>query len=279
MSEEASGTAKSKRERRFEREMEIDAPPGEVWKALTDPEELTRWFPLKARVTPGEGGKIFLSWGPDCEGEARIVTWAPGRRLAWQEKWQEQVVQVEWTLEALGGKTILRLAQSGFAGESYWENEWFESTSFGWGLMLLGLQWALERHPGLERQIAWPRVKVSCSREEAYRRLVGAGGLFAENAAAVLLPGQEYALRTAAGEKWSGAVAFVQPPRGFCVSVREMNDALLWLTIEGAPGKEEAQLWLSAFGIAPSEVLEFENEWKHRLESLFAARASKETRN
>ena len=58
-----------KKERRLEKQIEVAASPAEVWKALTDPAELARWFPLEARVTPGERGKIFLSWGPDCEGE------------------------------------------------------------------------------------------------------------------------------------------------------------------------------------------------------------------
>lgn len=42
-----------KKERRVEREVKINAPIAEVWKALTDAKELARWFPLEARVTPG----------------------------------------------------------------------------------------------------------------------------------------------------------------------------------------------------------------------------------
>jgi uncharacterized protein YndB with AHSA1/START domain len=43
------------------KQIEIAAPPEAVWNALTDPEELKRWFPLDARVKPGPGGEIFLS--------------------------------------------------------------------------------------------------------------------------------------------------------------------------------------------------------------------------
>ena len=53
-----------KKERRLEKEIEIAVPIEEVWKALTDANELARWFPLEARVTPGLGGNIFVSWGP-----------------------------------------------------------------------------------------------------------------------------------------------------------------------------------------------------------------------
>jgi uncharacterized protein YndB with AHSA1/START domain len=43
--------------------LEIAASIEDVWRALTDPQELRRWFPLDATVTPGEGGRMFLSWG------------------------------------------------------------------------------------------------------------------------------------------------------------------------------------------------------------------------
>ena len=50
--------------RTIEKELEIDAPIEAVWKALTDAEELTNWFPLEARVKPGVGGSIWRleSW-------------------------------------------------------------------------------------------------------------------------------------------------------------------------------------------------------------------------
>ena len=44
--------------RTVEREIEIDAPLAAVWRAHTDAEEVTRWFPLHARVSPGAGGSV-----------------------------------------------------------------------------------------------------------------------------------------------------------------------------------------------------------------------------
>lgn len=38
--------------------VEIEAPIERVWRALTEAAELERWFPLEARVEPGEGGSI-----------------------------------------------------------------------------------------------------------------------------------------------------------------------------------------------------------------------------
>jgi len=263
---EAAKPEKEKTERRLEKTIEIAAPVDEVWKALTDGKELANWFPLEARVTPGVGGKIFLSWGPDCEGEAEIVAWEPGKKFASKES----MALIEWTLEARAGKTLLRIVQSAFVGNEDWENEWFESTNYGWGFMLASLRWALERHKGEERKVAWPRVKVDVTREEAYRKLLAAGNLFTENPEKFLRDGQEYSSKTFAGEAFNGRTEFIRPLRGFCISVRELNDALLWLTIEGSPGKIEVQAWLSAFGLPQPEVDKFAAVWEARLKQIFS---------
>jgi transposase InsO family protein len=46
-----------------------------------------------------------------------------------------------------------------------------------------------------------------------------------------------------------------------------MNDALLWLMIEGALEKHEAQLWLSVFGVPQLE--QFGERWQQVLRTLF----------
>jgi uncharacterized protein YndB with AHSA1/START domain len=256
-----------------EKEIEINAPPEAVWKALTNGEELARWFPLSARVKPGAGGSMFLSWGPECEGEARIDAWEPGKRLRAIERppgaAENQGTIIEWTLEARGGKTIVRLVQSSFAGGADWDDEYYGSTEYGWGFMLVNLRHYLERHAGVPRQVAWPRQKVSVSREEAYARLVAPGGLFREGAAR-LTPGAEYAVHAGTGDTYTGRAEFVRPPRGFCFSVRELGEALVWLSIEGAPGKHEVQLWLSAYGLPQADVDAFGAKWAAVLGRIFS---------
>jgi uncharacterized protein YndB with AHSA1/START domain len=58
-----------------------------VWHALVDANELRRWFALEARVTPGPGGSIWLSWDDQFEGECPIRIWEPPHHLqtAWPE--------------------------------------------------------------------------------------------------------------------------------------------------------------------------------------------------
>jgi len=255
----------SKQIKRMKKEVEISATPAAVWKALTDGEELARWFPLSARVKPGKDGSIFLSWGPGWEGEARIEGWEPQQLLRTIQDGPEGApgAAVEWKLEpaaAGGGKTLVRLVQSGFISGADGEEEYFGSTEYGWGFMLLNLRHYLERHTGTPRRVAWPRLKVSMSREEAYARLTAPGGLFREGTGG-LAAGAEYMLEAATGENFEGRVEFVRAPRGFCIGVRELNDALLWMTIEGSGEEHEAQLWLSTYGVSQEKVEKFEKEW------------------
>jgi hypothetical protein len=53
--------------------------------------------------------------------------------------------------------------------------------------------------------------------------------------------------------------------------VRELNDALLWLTIKGSAGTIEVQIWLSAFGLPQEQVAAFGERWKKQLEKTFVA--------
>lgn len=61
----------------------------------------------------------------------------------------------------------------------------------------------------------------------------------------------------------------MQELRGFCASVRELKDALLWLTVEGAPGSIEVQAWLPAFALDLSRLEAFEKKWQQRLREIF----------
>ena len=72
-----------------------------------------------------------------------------------------------------------------------------------------------ERHRGIDRKVAWPRVQVSVTREEAYRKLMRPDGLFTADAGATLKSGETYSLATTTGESFTGQVQFVRVPRGF----------------------------------------------------------------
>jgi hypothetical protein len=80
-----------------------------------------------------------------------------------------------------------------------------------------------------------------------------------------LSAGQPYSLCTATQESWSGRAELIVPGRGFCVTVKSLNDALAWLTIEGAGPEHDAQFWFSTYGLPQSQVREIESRWASEL--------------
>ncbi len=177
-------------------------------------------------------------------------------------------IAVEFSIEARGGKALVRVTQSGFAAASEWEDEYWDSMNYGWGLMLFNLRGYLERHAGQARLVAWPRVQAEMPREAIYEKLAGPGGIFVEGVLGKLREGGTYSLRTSTGEVWSGRVAFIMPPRGFCVTVDSLNKALAWLTIEGAGGSFEAQLWFSTYGLPQERVTQRELQWSAEFQKI-----------
>jgi uncharacterized protein YndB with AHSA1/START domain len=253
------------------KEIEVAAPLETVWKALTDGTELARWFPLEATVEPGVGGNVRLSWGPAFEATAPVTVWEPNKRYVLEQAAPSgNPVTVEYSVEARGGKTLVRVTQSGFSSGSEWDEEYFGSTNYGWGFMLFNLREYLEKHAGQARLVAWPRVQVEMARELIYEKLAGTNGIFAEGSLGKWREGATYSLRTSLGEVWAGRVAFLMPPRGFCVTVESLNDALAWFTIEGAGGTFEAQLWLSTYGLPQERVTQLESQWHAQMQKILA---------
>jgi len=52
----------------------------------------------------------------------------------------------------------------------------------------------------------------------------------------------------------------VKELRGICLRVAEWNDALNWVTLEGAEGKIDAQILFSTVGLPQSWVEELQEE-------------------
>jgi uncharacterized protein YndB with AHSA1/START domain len=127
-------------------EITIDATPEEVWRCLTEADQITRWFAPEAKVEPGVGGKVLLSWGPGMEGESPIHLWEPNHRFGWTEQGARPKL-VEFEIEAKDGVTILRLVQSGFGEGASFEDE-FEATNGGWRTYFRILKFGLEHHLG-----------------------------------------------------------------------------------------------------------------------------------
>lgn len=130
--------------RKLEQEYLLPGAPEDVWRFLTEAEGITRWLAPTARVEPGEGGKMFISWGPGMEGEGTIHLWEPNRAMGWTEKGSHPKL-VEFFLEGEGGQTRLRLVQSGFGDGAEFDDE-FDAVNGGWRTFFGTMAHALSHH-------------------------------------------------------------------------------------------------------------------------------------
>jgi uncharacterized protein YndB with AHSA1/START domain len=239
--------------RRVEAEIEIDAPIDAVWHALTDADELVRWFPLDARVTPGEDGELWMSWKNEWEGASRILAWDPPRRL--RTTWGEIDGEVggqrtEYNLEARGGRTYLRVVTSGFPDDPTWD-AWVEGTQRGWTFELFSLRHYLEQHAGEDRDVLYLRRRTRLPRQEAWERLTGPDGL--------------------APRDFGGRVVDLSPPTQFA-AVAESPPGLVRMSMEpchDGPDGLDVTLWLSAWGEHGVDLTRVEKEWRALLAGLF----------
>ena len=158
--------------RKHEFSLPIDCTPEQLWKALTEGDEITRWFCPSAEVTPGDGGSIRWSWGEGIEAEGRIEIWEPEKRLSVRTGDQA----VDYFIDSGGGGTVLRVVHSGFGEGASFDDE-YESTRSGWTVFLNMLKHALERHPNQKARNVSITRHTDVPRLEAWERIVASGEL------------------------------------------------------------------------------------------------------
>ena len=270
--------------RAFRMSLDLDASPDEVWRALTEAEELVRWFPTSARVTPGQGGTMVWSWGHGEDLETRIDAWEPGRLLRLVQEAArpydaegkqlppDQVeparIAMEFTLETHQGKTRLRLVHSGFGHGAAWDAE-VDGISEGWQAELRSLRHYLHRHRGRDRKAARGLVNTALPRDAAWARLTGPGGYRVSPASPK--EGERYEVVTPEGRRYSGTVELNLPGETIAGTVQELDDG--WfrlLTWRDARGHTGVWAWLAAYTDDGGAVRAFGTEAQAALERLFA---------
>ena len=201
-----------RRGRALEREITIVAHADAVWNALTDAEELTRWFPQFAQVQPGVGGRLWRAWQSGEEIEERIERWEPNvhlRSVGLTGAWQGIVT--DYHLAGQGGTTVLRVVSSGFGDDVDWD-ALYDAFGGGWDFELRGLRHYLEHHAGIPRVVALARGPRSVSAAEGWSRIAGPSGwLGLSELRADPEPDSRYEARLTTGRRLSGVVLLWQP--------------------------------------------------------------------
>ena len=269
--------------RAFRMSLDLDATPDEVWRALTEADELVRWFSTEVQVTPGEGGVMLWSWGQGEEWATRIHAWEPGRRLLLVQEdarpydaqgnplpageVEPARIAVEFTLETAQGKTRLRLVHSGFGHGAAWDAE-VDGISEGWQAELRSLRHYLRRHRGRDRKSARGRVSTPLAREQAWERLTGPGGYRITPTSPK--EGERFEVVTPGGMRYTGTVELNLPGQTLAGTVSELGDG--WfriLTWRDARGRTGVWAGIAAYTDDDRAIREFGPEAQAALERLF----------
>jgi uncharacterized protein YndB with AHSA1/START domain len=110
---------------RIERETVIEAPPSVVWRVVTEPDQITRWFAdhVTLEAVPGGRGTLVFDHPDRASTTAELVVERVEPPRLFSFRWAhpegeapvpENSVLVEFTLTAVGdGRTLLRVVETG----------------------------------------------------------------------------------------------------------------------------------------------------------------------
>jgi uncharacterized protein YndB with AHSA1/START domain len=265
MSERPTGT------RAQEHEIVIDAPIESVWKAITDAEELTRWFVEEATVEPGVGGTIAISWGGAEKGKSRIEVWEPNHKLRLAKMppdtgtatldAQTPMIQ-EYTIERRDGKTVLRLVHSGIPDTPDWDG-FYDGTNAGWPSFFRALRHYLEHHRGKPRSSIKIVGKLPGSLEDCWARLTGPEGFGFEPIA-----GRTFSTRAGSGDTLHGDVVFAKGPSMLELTIAELDEAFFAHAMACAGANQFVYTVLSVYGKSETEVEVIRGRWHTWLTDL-----------
>jgi uncharacterized protein YndB with AHSA1/START domain len=121
----------SEQERGYAHRIDILADASQVWRALTEAEQLTRWCSPAADIRARQGGLFRASVDRVTEFEAHIDVFEPERRLRLlylpsSELPRAGTVMVDdFILDRVPGGTIVRLLGSGVPATPEWDTQYW----------------------------------------------------------------------------------------------------------------------------------------------------------
>jgi uncharacterized protein YndB with AHSA1/START domain len=270
--------------RSVEMVLDIAADPDVVWRALTQAEELVRWFPYQASVTPGPGGSVTWSWDDKWTWESQIDVWEPGRRLRLVQDAQRPFdvaggvlppgevapahMVMDFTLESVKGVTRLRLVHSGFGHGEAWDDE-LDGVRTGWGHELRSLAFYLERHRGKTRHVGTSHLTWQGSQEDTWQRLLSPDAFILSPADAAM--GAAVQVQVSTGDHFDGIVRQRVPNREFTATISALDDGIMRIGTHRAMGKTGIQVFYASYDARHAgAVRELAGRAQSLLERLFS---------
>lgn len=183
--------------RSVEMELDLNATPEEVWRAMATGEGYAAWF-VPAGIEERVGGDITFHLMPGVTSGGKVTIWEPPHRFGYEEyNWSGEAppVATEITIEAkAGGTCTMRMVHSLFTSHDDWDDE-MESFENGWPGFFRILRIYLENFAGKRAAQSQARGNFDGDANEAWKRLSDGLGL------AEAKPGEARTL-TAQGGGW-----------------------------------------------------------------------------
>ncbi len=132
----------------------IKAPPSKVFKAITEPRLLKRWFIASAKLSPRKGGNFSFKWQGGYTLSGKVLDYTRDKKLSlsWRHGKEEEkplgTTRVSFKLKPKEDGTILELAHSGYKSGNPWIEEYAMHSS-GWAYYLTNLKSVLQHNRDL----------------------------------------------------------------------------------------------------------------------------------
>jgi uncharacterized protein YndB with AHSA1/START domain len=136
----------------------VHASPKKVFKSITEPKRLSRWFVDEASFSPRKGGRYAFSWkgGPTHTG--KVLEFVRGHRysITWQWPGMEADLTTKLTLSVApkGNGTILKFTHRGFPKEDRWVDLYAGAVQ-GWTYFLMNFKSVVDHGRDLRSPNDW----------------------------------------------------------------------------------------------------------------------------
>jgi len=126
---------------------EMPAQPHELWRWLTEPTLLLRWYGVAVQFDSRPGGRLVARFPDGVTSHARLARHDPWRRLSFTldpaPDWPgAAVVSEDWIIDARPGKVMLRVLGEGVPMTPAWA-PWLRRQQSRWAVSLSQLKQAV----------------------------------------------------------------------------------------------------------------------------------------
>jgi uncharacterized protein YndB with AHSA1/START domain len=125
----------------------VRAPPKKVFKALTSPKRLTRWFSDVAELSPRKGGRYLLGWTNGPQHTGKILRFVRGKAISFAWQWPGVegigVTRLTFSVVPKGEGSLVRVVHAGIPREARWW-DLYAGAVWGWTYFLMNLKSVVE---------------------------------------------------------------------------------------------------------------------------------------